>query len=51
MMYAVVAYANMHRVRAVVPIAKLCQGALSFIWLAKGQKPKRDALIAASPHC
>ena len=43
MMYAVVTYANMRRVRAVDRIVELCERDLAFIWLTKGQKPKRDA--------
>ena len=43
MMYAVVTYANMRGVRAVDRIVELCQRDLAFIWLTKGQKPKRDA--------
>lgn len=43
MMYALVTYANMRGVRAVDRIVELCQRDLAFIWLAKGQKPKRDA--------
>ena len=43
MMYAVVTYANMRGVRAVDPIVDLCQRDLAFIWLTKGQKPRRDA--------
>ena len=43
MMYAVVTYANMRGVRAVDRIVELCQRDLAFIWLIKGQKPKRDA--------
>ena len=43
MMYALVTYANMRGVRAVDRIVELCKRDLAFIWLAKGQKPKRDA--------
>ena len=43
MMYAVVTYANMRGVRAVDRIVELCQRDLAFIWLTKGQTPKRDA--------
>ncbi len=43
MMYAVVTYANMRRVRAVDQMVELCERDLAFIWLAKTQKPKRDA--------
>lgn len=43
MMYALVTYANMREIRAVDRIIELCQRDLAFIWLAKGQKPKRDA--------
>lgn len=42
MMYAVVVYANMRGVRAVDRIVELCVRDLAFIWLTKGQKPKRD---------
>ncbi len=43
MMYAVLTYANMRGVRAVDRIVELCERDLAFIWLTKGQKPKRDA--------
>ena len=43
MMYALVTYANMRGVRAVDRIVELCERDLAFIWLAKGQQPKRDA--------
>ena len=43
MMYAVVTYANMRGIRAVDRIVELCERALAFIWLTKGQKPRRDA--------
>lgn len=43
MMYALVTYANMRGIRAVDRIVELCERDLAFIWLAKGQKPKRDA--------
>ena len=43
MLYSVVTYANMRGVRAVDRIVDLCQRDLAFIWLAKGQKPQRDA--------
>ena len=43
MMYAVVTYANMRGVRSVDRIVDLCERDLAFIWLTRGQKPKRDA--------
>ena len=43
MMYSLVTYANMRGVRAVDRIVELCERDLGFIWLAKGEKPKRDA--------
>ena len=43
MMYAVVTYANMRGVRAVDRIVELCERDIAFIWLTRGQKPKRDA--------
>ena len=43
MMYALVIYANMRGIRSVDRIVELCERDLAFIWLAKGQKPKRDA--------
>ncbi len=43
MMYAVVTYANMRGVRGVDRIVDLFQRDLAFIWLTKGEKPKRDA--------
>lgn len=43
MMYAIVTYANMLGIKSVDRIVELCERDLAFIWLAKGQKPKRDA--------
>lgn len=43
MMYALVTYANMRGIRNVDRMVELCERDLAFIWLAKGQKPKRDA--------
>jgi len=43
MMHAVITYANMRGIRAVDRIVELCERDLAFIWLTKGQKPKRDA--------
>ena len=43
MMYALITYANMRGVRSVDRIVELCERDLAFIWLAKGQTPKRDA--------
>lgn len=43
MMYAIVTYANMRGVKSVDRIVELCERDLAFIWLARGQKPKRDA--------
>ncbi|MGE9941891.1 IS1182 family transposase [Bariatricus sp. SGI.161] len=43
MMYALITYANMRGIRSVDRIVELCERDLAFIWLAKGQKPKRDA--------
>ena len=42
MMYAVVTYANMRGIRFVDRIVDLCERDLAFIWLTRGQKPKRD---------
>ena len=42
-MYAVVTYANMRGVRSVDRVVELCERDLAFIWLTRGQKPKRDA--------
>ena len=43
MIYAVVTYANMRGIRSVDRIVDLCERDLAFIWLTRGQKPKRDA--------
>ncbi|GMQ55830.1 hypothetical protein AN1V17_02220 [Vallitalea sediminicola] len=43
MMFAVLTYANMRGVRAVDRIVELCERDIAFIWLTKGEKPKRDA--------
>ena len=42
MLYAVVTYANMRGIRAVDRIVE-SERALAFIWLTKGQRPRRDA--------
>ena len=43
LIHILVTYANMRGVRAVDRIVELCERDLAFIWLIKGQKPKRDA--------
>ena len=43
MMFAVVTYANMRGIRSVDRIVELCERDVAFIWLTKGEKPKRDA--------
>ena len=43
MMYAVVTYANMRGIRSVDRIVDLCERDLAFIWLTRGQKPRRDS--------
>ena len=43
MMHAITTYANMHGIRSVDRIVELCERDIAFIWLAQGQKPKRDA--------
>jgi transposase len=43
MMFALITYANMRGVREVDKIVDLCKRDIAFMWLAKGQKPKRDA--------
>lgn len=43
MMNAIVTYANMKGIRAVDRMVELCERDIAFIWLAQGQKPKRDA--------
>ena len=43
MMYAVVTYANMRGIRSVDCIVDLCERDHAFIWLTRGQKPKRNA--------
>jgi len=43
MLFAVLVYAAMRGIRAVDRIVELCERDLAFIWLTKGQKPKRDA--------
>ncbi len=43
MMFAIIIYANMRGVRAVDRIVELCERDVAFIWLSKGQKPRRDA--------
>ena len=43
MMYAVITYANMRRIRSIDRIVDLCERDIAFIWLTQGSKPKRDA--------
>lgn len=43
MMYALIVYANMRGIRSVDKIVSLCERDICFMWLAKGEKPKRDA--------
>lgn len=43
MMFAVLMYANMRGVRAVDRIVELCERDIAFMWLTKGERPKRDA--------
>ena len=41
--HAVITYANMRGIRTVDRIVELCERDLAFIWLTKGQRPRRDA--------
>ena len=43
MLFAVLVYAAMRGIRAVDRIVELCVRDIAFIWLTKGEKPKRDA--------
>ena len=43
MMFALMTYANLFGIRSVDKIVERCQRDLAFIWLAQGEKPKRDA--------
>lgn len=43
MMFSIISYANMRGVRAVDRIVELCERDIAFIWLSKGEKPRRDA--------
>ena len=43
MMFAVLVYANMQGVRAIDRIVELCERDIAYIWLTKGEKPRRDA--------
>lgn len=43
MMFAILTYANMRGVKAVDRIVELCERDIAFIWLSKGEKPRRDA--------
>ncbi len=42
MIYALIVYANMRGIRSVDTIVDLCQRDICFMWLAQGEKPKRD---------
>lgn len=46
MMYAIILYANMKGIRAVDEIVNLCERDICFMWLAQGNKPKRDAFYS-----
>ncbi len=50
MMFAVLVYANMRGVRAIDRIVELCERDIAFLWLTKGQKPKRDAFYDFINH-
>lgn len=43
MMYALIVYANMRGIRSVDKIVDLCKRDICFMWLAKGERPERDA--------
>ena len=43
MMFAILSYANMRGVKAVDRIVELCERDIGFLWLSKGEKPRRDA--------
>ncbi len=46
MIYGVIVYANMQGIRSVDRIVDLCTRDIGFIWLTKGQKPKRDTFYS-----
>lgn len=46
MLFAVLLYANMRGIRAVDRIVELCERDIAFIWLTKGEKPKRDTFYS-----
>ena len=50
MMFAVLIYASMRGIRSIDRIVELCQRDIAFIWLTKGQKPKRDACYDFIKH-
>ena len=43
MLFAVLIYANMRGIRAIDRIVELCERDIAFIWLTKGERPRRDA--------
>lgn len=43
MLFAVLTYANMRGIRAIDRIVELCERDIAFIWLTKGERPRRDA--------
>ena len=43
MMYALIVYANMKGIRSVDKIVELCERDICFMYLAKGERPQRDA--------
>jgi len=43
MKYGVLTYASMRGIREIDRIVELCKRDLAFIWLTKGEQPKRDA--------
>lgn len=50
MIFAVLLYANMRGIKAIDRIVELCERDLAFIWLTKGQKPKRDVFYDFIKH-
>src|SRR5690606_2742913 len=42
-MLGIIIYANMRGIRSIDKIVELCERDIGFMWLAQGERPKRDA--------
>lgn len=42
MIFAILLYANLRGIKSVDRIVELCERDIAFMWLAQGEKPRRD---------